>query len=58
MGDIVNLRLQRKRRERAVKESDAAENRAKFGRAKDERKLTGANRAQDEKRLDDHQIEE
>ena len=58
MGDIVNLKLHRKRKKHAEKETEAANNRARFGRAKDERQLTEAKRARDVKRLDDHKIED
>lgn len=56
MAEIVNLRRARKRRERAVREDEAAGNRLRFGvnravRAADqaERDLTG-------KRLDGHRL--
>ena len=42
MGDVVNLRQFRKARERSQKEEAAAANRAKFGRAKDEKELSRA----------------
>jgi hypothetical protein len=42
MGDIVSLKLHRKRKGRAAREDQAAGNRARFGRAKDERQLTKA----------------
>ncbi len=38
MSDIINLRQTRKRAARAAQETEAAENRAKFGRTKGERK--------------------
>jgi hypothetical protein len=37
MSEIVNLRIARKRAERATRELDAAENRAKHGMSKAER---------------------
>ena len=52
MGDVVSLKIHRKRNARAAKEEQAAENRAKFGRAKDEKKLTGAKVAKAAKDLD------
>jgi hypothetical protein len=58
MGEVLSLKLHRKRKTRSAKESEAAANRAKFGRAKDERKLTEAKRDREEKRLDGHKIEE
>jgi hypothetical protein len=56
-AEIVNLRRHRKRKTRTGKDEEAAANRAKFGRAKNEREVTQAKRAQDGKRLDDHKIE-
>ena len=38
-GDVVNLRMARKRRDRAVKEADAERNRFEHGRSKSERDL-------------------
>ncbi len=58
MAEIVNLKLHRKRKARADKDSEAAVNRAKFGRAKIERQLTEANRDHEKKRLDDHKLKE
>jgi hypothetical protein len=40
MGEIVSLKLHRKRKDRAAKEDAAAANRVQFGRAKAEKKLT------------------
>lgn len=37
MGEIVNLRMARKRKARAEAETEAAANRAKFGRTKAEK---------------------
>ncbi len=42
MGDILSLKLHRKRKARAEKEAKAEENRAAFGRTRQERELTGA----------------
>ena len=54
MGDVVNLRLARKRKARAVKEQEAAENRARFGRTSDE-KVAGRLTAElEQRRLDAH----
>ena len=58
MGDVVNLKLSRKRKAREVKEVEASANRAKFGTPKVERKLTGAKRELEKQRLDAHKIEE
>jgi hypothetical protein len=58
MAEIVNLKARRKLAARAAKETQAAENRARFGRSKAEKTLTKAeaartSRALDAKRLDD-----
>ena len=58
MGDIVSLKLHRKRKARAGKDAEAEANRAKFGRGKDERALSDALRAKDETHLDGHKREE
>jgi hypothetical protein len=54
MGEIVNLRRARKAKRRVEAESEAAANRARFGRARDERAATEANEAQRLARLDAH----
>ncbi len=54
MGEVVNLRQFRKAKERAQKEEAAAENRAKFGRAKDEKELTRAQADQDDAQHQGH----
>jgi len=56
-GDIVNLRLARKRRERAVREEEAARNRRLHGEtkaAREERRLAAEKAARD---LDAHRID-
>jgi hypothetical protein len=58
MGDIVSLKLHRKRKERAEKDERAAENRAAFGRSKVERELTDAREAKARKDLEGHKREE
>jgi len=58
MGELLSLKLHRKRKVRALKENDAAANRAKFGRAKDERTLTRSKHDLENKRLEDHKLEE
>lgn len=40
MADIINLREARKRKARAEKERQAADNRIRFGRTKAEKRLT------------------
>ena len=42
MGDLLSLKLHRKRKERAAKEEHAQDNRLAFGRSKQERALTEA----------------
>jgi len=41
-GDVVNLRMARKRRDRVTKEADAERNRFEHGRSKAERDLAHA----------------
>lgn len=50
-GDVVNLRIARKRRDRATKEADAERNRFEHGRSKAERELA---RARNDKAARDH----
>ena len=58
MGEIVNLKLHRKRQARAAKDERTAENRAVFGRTKVEKTLTEAERLKAAKDLEAHQREE
>jgi hypothetical protein len=58
MAEIVNLRQMRKRKARAEKEAQAAENRIAFGRTKEERRVTEAERQLSERRLDGHKRDE
>ena len=58
MGDVVSLKLHRKRKDRAAKDEQAAENRAKFGRSKAEKKLTDAETAKAAKDLDAHKLDD
>tara|TARA_R110002020_G_scaffold278506_3_gene493936 strand:+ start:834 stop:1028 length:195 start_codon:yes stop_codon:yes gene_type:complete len=51
-GDVVNLRMARKRRDRAVKEADAKRNRFEHGRSKSERDLA---RARNDKAAREHE---
>ncbi|KGF68747.1 hypothetical protein LL06_14540 [Hoeflea sp. BAL378] len=50
-GDVVNLRLARKRRDRAAREAEAERNRFEHGRSKAERDLA---RARNDKAVRDH----
>ena len=54
MGEVVNLRMARKRSARADKERVAAENRALHGRSKADRKVDEADRLREATRLDGH----
>ncbi len=56
MGEIVNLRRVRKRKQRQQEEAAASQNRAVFGRAKAERRLTESQRAHAEAKLDGARI--
>ncbi len=58
MAELVNLKLHRKRRDRSRREADAAANRAKFGRTREERDLADLERAREVARLDAHKREE
>jgi len=57
MAEIINLNRFKKERDRAVKAKTADENRARFGRSKDERERAEANARKSEKSLDDKKIE-
>jgi hypothetical protein len=52
MGDIVSLKLHRKRKARAGEDQRAADNRVQFGRTKTERQLTEARNEKAAKDLD------
>ena len=58
MADIVNLRQARKHKQRAARDQQAAENRAKFGRTKGEKQRDAheaerGRRQHDQAKLDD-----
>ena len=53
-GDVVNLRLHRKRKLRDERAALANENRARHGRTKDEKTLSGARVEQSETKLSGH----
>ena len=57
MGDLVNLRQARKRRERERDAAAAAQNRAAFGVTKAERRTIEAERTKAERALDAHRID-
>jgi hypothetical protein len=52
MGEVVNLRRERKRKGRADEASKAAENSLKFGASKVERSLRGARQQLADRTLD------
>jgi hypothetical protein len=52
LSEIVNLRRARKQRNRELKQAEAAEKRAIFGRSEAEKRLTESERALAEARLD------
>lgn len=54
MGEVVNLRLHKKRKARTEREAEAAENRAKFGRTKAEKEHGRAVVDLETRRLDGH----
>ena len=56
MGDLVNLRRERKRRDREREAAVAAENRVAFGLTKSERRKLEAEREAGERRLDAHRL--
>ena len=58
MGDVVNLRLKRKAKSREEAADKASENRASFGRRKDEKTLTTLLNSKAESDLDGHKREE
>ena len=51
-AEIINLRSARKKKARADKERQAADNRLKHGQRKTSRRLDAANKLLDKKRLD------
>lgn len=57
MAEIINLNRFRKERDRTTKAKTADENRARFGRTKDERERAETNARKAEKALDDKKIE-
>ena len=54
MAEIINLRKARKKKARAAKEAEAAENRAKFGQAKEARSQSEAAKDMLDRKLDAH----
>ncbi|MEQ1942995.1 DUF4169 family protein [Mesorhizobium sp. VNQ89] len=58
MSNVVNLRLARKRKERAEKEAVAAENRTLHGRSKAERQLDLARKNKAEAFIEAHRLDQ
>lgn len=58
MAEIINLRSARKQKARSAKETEAAENRLKFGRTKAEKDLAKAKSELDGRRIDAHKRED
>jgi hypothetical protein len=56
-AEIINLRQERKRRERAARTAEAAENRVKFGRTRAEREQEVLGEARTRQNLDGHLLE-
>ena len=56
MTEIVNLRQARKQKNRELKETEAARNRALFGRSKAEKRLSESERALAEAQLDGRRL--
>jgi hypothetical protein len=56
MGDIVNLRMARKRAAQREAEQTAKQQRRVHGRTKSERALTAARDAKSQRSLDQHRI--
>jgi hypothetical protein len=54
MAEIVNLRQARKQKARTEKDTEAAANRAKFGRTKADKQVEAAQKAIEAARLDGH----
>lgn len=57
MGEVVNLRQARKRRDRSAREDEAEANRVKHGLSKAEKNLSAARRDQDARKLEGHRLE-
>ncbi len=57
MGELVNLRLEKKRRERAAEAAEAAENRARFGLTKLARTSKEADKLRADTLLDGAKLE-
>jgi hypothetical protein len=56
MADLINLRRERKRRDRQQEAAAAAENRLRFGRNRSEQSLNDAQSGIAARRLDGHRL--
>jgi uncharacterized protein DUF4169 len=57
VSEIVNLRQARKQKKRELEQTEAAQNRAVFGRSKAEKRLTERERARAEASLEARRLE-
>ena len=57
MAEIINLRAARQAKARAEKETHADENRARFGRPRQETMSTEATRDMQDRKLDAHRVD-
>jgi hypothetical protein len=57
LSEIVNLRRARKQKNRELKQAEAAQRRAVFGRSKAEKRLTESERARAEASLEARRLE-
>lgn len=57
MAEIINFNKKRKMKARVEKEKQAAENRLKFGRSKEERRKEKQDNARDKRHLDGHKLD-
>jgi len=57
MGDVVNLRMARKRRERTEKVAEAAENRSRHGRTGAQKKLDRTRVEAQERHIEGHRLQ-
>jgi hypothetical protein len=58
MGEVINLRQARKTKARADAETNAANNRAKFGRPKSEKRRTKAEQEAAARKLDGSKLDD
>ena len=56
-GEVINLRLARKRKKRALKQAEADQNRISHGRSKADKERDRTHRDQADRNLDGHRRE-